>query len=600
MVTIFCNRLGWKNLELLVGQFQNRLQFGVTRELIDLCRLETLNGQRARILFDAGFDSIAMIANASVYNVENALSNSAPFQSKKANDGESTREVESRSQSRSLWITGMKGVTVKEAAELMIKEAQILLQNDLGISLQFNNNVREDKRSNEFKTPRPVKGKENVNNVLITSPPVIKTPSNSSTPTSVAVNSHKRVTETPTSSRKVPRKSLEHKSPNSILPVTASNRRGNVSEDNEENKLEMSFDLSRQMEEIFEGDMSYFDEPVLTQSSNSAEGDENRKSSPVNPDLKTDDTSDTKKTKKKVSWGGETSQDFFDDDDDDDIFQDSIDIEGLSVIEKKLYSPSKEKKGNKSCPVTPKYQLNSEELDLHLSESSFTTEDEQDDIDKKIDGVNKKVENLDNKIDDDTLSNSFLEAALRTHMTDSELEELEDDDDDDDDKKKDSKASLDTPEVSRKLSKRRKNTKLPKDIKSPGDIISDSENDTSIVAIPSVAQNKGFHVIDVCSSKELFDSFLDELGNVASFSLSVAVMKDFTSSTTNNKIVQVPSENRLTRSHARAMKETPNVVVPLTVIPFLRQKVVGIAFSWDDEEEIAYYLSLSEDEFCCK
>ena len=29
MVTKFCNRLGWLNLELLIGQFQDRFQFGI-------------------------------------------------------------------------------------------------------------------------------------------------------------------------------------------------------------------------------------------------------------------------------------------------------------------------------------------------------------------------------------------------------------------------------------------------------------------------------------------------------------------------------------------------------------------------------------------
>lgn len=29
MVTKFCSRLGWLNLELLIGQFQERFQFGI-------------------------------------------------------------------------------------------------------------------------------------------------------------------------------------------------------------------------------------------------------------------------------------------------------------------------------------------------------------------------------------------------------------------------------------------------------------------------------------------------------------------------------------------------------------------------------------------
>lgn len=36
MVTVFCQKLGWTNMELLLSQFQSRLSFGVERELCDL------------------------------------------------------------------------------------------------------------------------------------------------------------------------------------------------------------------------------------------------------------------------------------------------------------------------------------------------------------------------------------------------------------------------------------------------------------------------------------------------------------------------------------------------------------------------------------
>ena len=62
------------------GQFQDRLQFGVQRELIDLCRLTSLNGQRARVLFNAGIDSIAILANTNIADVEILLGNCAPFE----------------------------------------------------------------------------------------------------------------------------------------------------------------------------------------------------------------------------------------------------------------------------------------------------------------------------------------------------------------------------------------------------------------------------------------------------------------------------------------------------------------------------------------
>ena len=46
--------MGWDSLELLLGQFQDRLEFGVRRELIDLCRLTSVDGARARVLYDGG------------------------------------------------------------------------------------------------------------------------------------------------------------------------------------------------------------------------------------------------------------------------------------------------------------------------------------------------------------------------------------------------------------------------------------------------------------------------------------------------------------------------------------------------------------------
>ena len=109
MVTSFCGRLGWHSLELLLGQFQDRLQFGVQRELIDLCRLTCLNGQRSRVLFNAGIDSVAVLANTKMEDVENLLQNCAPFESAKAADGESERDAKERKQLRSFWVTGQKG-----------------------------------------------------------------------------------------------------------------------------------------------------------------------------------------------------------------------------------------------------------------------------------------------------------------------------------------------------------------------------------------------------------------------------------------------------------------------------------------------------------
>lgn len=55
MITVFSNRLGWHNMELLLSQFQKRLTFGIQRELCDLVRVSLLNAQRARVLYASGF-----------------------------------------------------------------------------------------------------------------------------------------------------------------------------------------------------------------------------------------------------------------------------------------------------------------------------------------------------------------------------------------------------------------------------------------------------------------------------------------------------------------------------------------------------------------
>lgn len=79
MVTVFCKRLGWHNLELLLSQFQARLSFGVQRELVDLVRVSLLNATRARALYAQNLCTVAELARATVENVEKALRNAVPF-----------------------------------------------------------------------------------------------------------------------------------------------------------------------------------------------------------------------------------------------------------------------------------------------------------------------------------------------------------------------------------------------------------------------------------------------------------------------------------------------------------------------------------------
>lgn len=80
MVTNFCRELKWDCMELLFSQFQTRLQFGVHRNLLDLLRLQSLNGLRARSLYNNGIKTVGELAIANEFDVEEALNKALPFE----------------------------------------------------------------------------------------------------------------------------------------------------------------------------------------------------------------------------------------------------------------------------------------------------------------------------------------------------------------------------------------------------------------------------------------------------------------------------------------------------------------------------------------
>ncbi|XP_057553521.1 DNA polymerase theta [Hippopotamus amphibius kiboko] len=131
MITVFSNRLGWHNMELLLSQFQKRLTFGIQRELCDLVRVALLNAQRARVLYASGFLTVADLARADVAEVESVLKNAVPFKSTRKAVDEEEEAVEERRNMRTIWVTGRKGLTEREAAALIVEEARMILQQDL-------------------------------------------------------------------------------------------------------------------------------------------------------------------------------------------------------------------------------------------------------------------------------------------------------------------------------------------------------------------------------------------------------------------------------------------------------------------------------------
>ncbi|KAM6474903.1 DNA polymerase theta isoform 1-T1 [Liasis olivaceus] len=139
MITIFCNRLGWHNMEQLLSQFQSRLTFGIQRELCDLVRISLLNAQCARALYSAGFITVADVAKGTLEEVESVFRNAAPFRSTRKAVDEDEQAAEERLNTHFIWMSGMKGLTEGEAARLIVEEAKRLLKQDLAVwGVQWN------------------------------------------------------------------------------------------------------------------------------------------------------------------------------------------------------------------------------------------------------------------------------------------------------------------------------------------------------------------------------------------------------------------------------------------------------------------------------
>ncbi|EOA15743.1 hypothetical protein CARUB_v10006788mg [Capsella rubella] len=79
MVSVFCERLGWHDLEGLVAKFQNRVSFGVRAEIVELTSIPYIKGSRARALYKAGLRTSQSIAEASIPEIVKALFESSAW-----------------------------------------------------------------------------------------------------------------------------------------------------------------------------------------------------------------------------------------------------------------------------------------------------------------------------------------------------------------------------------------------------------------------------------------------------------------------------------------------------------------------------------------
>ncbi|XP_044756210.1 DNA polymerase theta isoform X2 [Coccinella septempunctata] len=160
MVTSFSRQLGWSSIEILISQFQDRLQFGVSRDLLDLMRLPCLNSKQARAFYSAGIETLIQLANSDVSTIENILHKVMPFENVQEREGESEHDFKQRNKLRTIWITGKQGLTEIEAANLILNDARKYLEHEMGVK-DIKWGEKMDEQESEHKDS-PIKAIENI------------------------------------------------------------------------------------------------------------------------------------------------------------------------------------------------------------------------------------------------------------------------------------------------------------------------------------------------------------------------------------------------------------------------------------------------------
>ncbi|XP_015793184.1 DNA polymerase theta-like [Tetranychus urticae] len=139
IITMFCQKLGYNNLELIIGQYQDRLQFGIQRELVDLMRISTITVDIARFLYQSGYSTVISLARSDILAIERLLTNAGPFR----------MTSESTETQRKLWIGGVcRYVNNHELAKLIIEESRNIIEGDLGYKIGWDQD--EDMESHDL------------------------------------------------------------------------------------------------------------------------------------------------------------------------------------------------------------------------------------------------------------------------------------------------------------------------------------------------------------------------------------------------------------------------------------------------------------------
>eukprot|EP00483_Globobulimina_turgida_P012049 UN12071 len=78
-LAIFCLKLNWNCMAQIIGHFSQRLNYGVSSELLPLMKIYHIKAFRARILYQYGLTTIQHIVDASLETIILALSSQSKF-----------------------------------------------------------------------------------------------------------------------------------------------------------------------------------------------------------------------------------------------------------------------------------------------------------------------------------------------------------------------------------------------------------------------------------------------------------------------------------------------------------------------------------------
>ena len=496
MVTVFCDRLGWNNLELLVGQFQSRLEFGIQRELVGLCSLISVDGARARILFDAGIVNVATLASSKTSDVEQILHTNTAFTS--------SEEAERRKKVKNIFISGLPPMTETECAALMVREARSVMARDLGLSEAAWSEATQPPKPN---TSLSIVERKRTSSQKRSSLSSSKKPRRS-TSTSPKLSPHLKYhldNNKPQNISQAIQRSLVSpdagKSSNSeqnhsaLIEKSTATKNDEVNKDNTQDMFDCTFDMSSVVESIF------ITEAETTQGGASG--------------------------KKRVSWGDEKEGVL--------CVEKEITPQSSQVTQEPTETPSPDDATYQ--PKTPKFKVCSEDLDLHWSgsdsgDSDCVIEEEVGEQVKEAENVFREEDELNESNDDvfgESISDSLLARAVDQpsvgkgksirELSVGMMEAFDGMDTLDNFSNDEAQISIEP-----KRRKRKKRLQHDKDISSQ-QILSGSDSDEAEPPSVEDIDTTKFTVVDVCSNSELFKTFSSEWKTRTKFSLAVGVSR---------------------------------------------------------------------------